>query len=128
MKEKKGLKSGGKKTWTCKAGCRLTKDPCPHLERLLHESDSSSPKFESVYKRTSRDVDRGVLQAEEPSESLRQKLEEKELDPITINILVLRYTYDESFEDINSELRIGNVETVKRLHSEALKRLKGLKW
>lgn len=128
MSKLQGLKGGSKKIWKCKAGCRVTKDPCPHLERLLCEPNSASPKFESVYKRTNRSVDKSVLQQEERTESLRQKLEEKDLDPITINILVLRYTYDETFSVIDKELKIGNVETVKRLHDEALKRLRGMKW
>lgn len=127
MKVKKGSENGSKKIWKCKKGCISTNQPCRHLERLLHDSDSKRPQFESVHQYAGQQVDRSVPVTEESSLSLRERLREFDLDPIVVLILILRYDYDEFFEDISKELKIHNTETVKRLHNEALKVLRG-KW
>jgi DNA-directed RNA polymerase specialized sigma subunit len=44
--------------------------------------------------------------------------------PVEVDILVLRYVYDEQFSEIAKELRLLGTETVIRLHDEALKKLK----
>lgn len=48
------------------------------------------------------------------------------IDPIAVRILVLKYEFDETFEDISKELGINNTETVVRLHEESLKKLRSI--
>lgn len=46
------------------------------------------------------------------------------LTPIELDILILRYVYNETFGTIAKELRLIGVETVVRIHNETLKKLK----
>lgn len=126
MKVSRGSKNGKKKTWKCKEGCKLTRVPCRHLERLLQDPDKRGPSFESVYRYAGTNVDRRASKVSDvDNENLRRKLEGK-LDPIAIHILVLRYTYDEPFAEISEELKVFNTETVIRIHDESIKKLRGV--
>jgi DNA-directed RNA polymerase specialized sigma24 family protein len=54
----------------------------------------------------------------------REKLEKAGLQPIQIEIFVLRFVYDCSFSEIAKELSINGTLTVVRLYEEASKTLK----
>lgn len=129
MKVLKGLKNGKKKTWKCEYGCRVTKTPCRHLESLLLRTDGKGrkdPSFESVYKYSGNKVDSRYMPTQAAREDRLKERLQGIIDPIAVRILVLKYEFDETFEDISKELGINNTETVVRLHEESLKKLRSI--
>ncbi len=46
------------------------------------------------------------------------------LQPIEVDILVLRYVYDESFETIAKELKLLSEDAVIRVHNQSLSKLR----
>ena len=133
-KAKTGSKENTKKTWQCAHGCKMTNQPCRHLESIISDH-RKEPLFESVAEYAG-DCDNRA--APEPSTfiipegikdrsyemSFRKKLLKYGVASLTIDILVLHYIYDLNFREISEELAFLSISTAVRLHSEALASLR----
>ena len=111
----------------------MTETPCQHLEALI-QPKRTGPLFESVNTYVG-DCDN---RAEPPPTfivpegmrdrsyemTFRNKLSKYIVDQIKIDILVLRYIYEQSFKEIAEELGVLSITTAVRLHSEAIELLK----
>ncbi len=103
----------------------MTRVPCEHLEKLLPKEDSYS-LLNQKQSYAGTNVDR---QQPPPVDHIKEKSDfinkiRDGLLPMEVDILVLRYVYDETFSTISKELKIFNTETVIRIHNDSLKKLK----
>ncbi len=136
----KKFNSGGKKKWVCKHGCKNDKTACKHLEDLITPK-RSTPLFESVNKLVGSLVDRssGVVKIDQvrrsdvtlppPADRAKEKAQfiarvSDGLSPVEVEVLTLRYVFDEEFGNIAKELKLLGAETAHRVHKEALAKLK----
>lgn len=114
-----------KQKWVCKKGHKQTKTPCSCLEQLLPKGNYI-PEYELRSKYVGSRVDRQLPPvADRADEKARfiAKIQDG-MDPIEVDILTLRYVYDEDYKDIAKELGLVSPETVIRIHDRALKKLK----
>ena len=103
----------------------MTRVPCKHLESLLPKEDSYSLlNQKQSYAGTNVDRQQAniVDRIKEKSDFINKI--SNDLLPMEVDILVLRYVYDETFSTISKELKIFNTETVVRIHNDSLKKLK----
>src|ERR1700748_3851443 len=96
-----GLRKPSLKTWVCPHRCKLTSTPCPHLEELLPKMNNSN-EFESKYKYAGNRVDRALPPVTDKAEAKLKFIKKfgDGLQPVEVDILVLRYVYDEEFGNI----------------------------
>ena len=114
--------------------------PCVHLEALINPR-GEEPKFESTHKYAGYNIDKAYYESgagfvipegiknRSYEFQFRSKLEKAGLEPVKIDILVLRYVYEMNFKDIADELGIKSIGTTYDLYSKALETIKkrGLK-
>lgn len=123
-------------TWVCPKGCKLTSTPCEHLNKLI-SNPSKEPTFEGTNRQVSTNVidreyyDSGAgyvipegIRSRAYEYKFRAKMEKAGLEPVRVDILVLRFVYDQSLRDIAEELGIMSTTTVLRLLDESLATLK----
>ena len=89
-------------------------------------SKRSSPRLEKVNKRMAIDKNKDYSQPQFPEyeERFREKLLKAGLEPIQIEIMVLRFVYDLSFSKIAKELQIVSTLKTISLYEDASKTLK----
>lgn len=124
VKKKSGV--SGRKKWRCKEGCQITATPCPHLEKLLPKEDSYS-LLNQRQNYAGSNIDRYqppvADRAKEKADFIKKYSDG--LTPVEVDILVLRYVFDEEFGSIARELKLLGAETAFRVHGEALVKLRG---
>lgn len=112
----------------------MVNQPCKHLEHLIKDQ-RSEPLFESIAQYAGSSDN---LPTADPSLfiipegirdrsyefAFRRKLRKYGIEPLKVDILVLRYIYDLNFKEITQELDMLTISTAVRLHSEAIASLK----
>lgn len=122
-------------TWVCPEGCDLSASPCKHLERLI-SNPNKEPQFENKYKCIGSNVEKAYyesgagfvipegIRSRSYEYQFRAKMEKAGLEPVKVDILVLRFVYSMSLRDIAEELGVMSSMTVLRLYEEAMTVLK----
>lgn len=123
--------------WSCEKCKNFEKrtTPCKHLEALISES-TSEPSFEGTHRRVDKRPENlyyesgagfvippGIRSGRYEAQ-FRNKLTKFGLQPIEVDVLVLRFVYEESIRDISEELRIISKSEVLNILTNALKELK----
>ena len=87
---------------------------------------NNSNEFESKYKYAGNRVDRALPPVTDKAEAKLKFIKKfgDGLQPVEVDILVLRYVYDEEFGNIAKELGLLSIDTVIRIHDQSLKKLK----
>lgn len=139
-KDKKPSLKPSLKTWVCPHKCKLTAIPCPHLEKLIQPVEGSEPRFESVNKYIGNNVEKNYYESgagyiippgiknRSYEYKFRSKLEKAGLEPVGVDVLVLRFVYNMNIMEIAEELGMFSRSTVIRLldsNLEILKKKKG---
>lgn len=111
----------------------MTKEPCVHLNKLISEK---GPHYENINTYVGNNIDKAYYESGAgliipPGISnrsyefqFRRKMVAAGLEPIKVDILVLKYVYELSFREITDELGVTSLSTTVRLHEESLKILK----
>ncbi len=132
----KVIKKAPAKEWICPEGCKLSATPCEHLEGLI-SNPNKDPRFENIHERVSESkIDREYydsgagyvipegIRNRSYEYKFREKMQKAGLEPIKVDILVLRFVYDQSLRDIAEELGIVSSQTVLNMLSSALASLR----
>jgi len=94
----------------------------PKNSTKKYENINYSPK--QVDQLSEEDTYTGYQGAIKYEHDFRRKLSALSLSPISIDILVLRYVYDQTFSSIADELKVVSITATMKLHNEALAILK----
>lgn len=111
----------------------MTSTPCVHLNKLISHP---GPIYENVNTYIGDNVDRAYIAAglntivpegiknRSYEFQFRRKMEKVGLNPLEVDILVLRYIYSMSFREISAELGIVSTTTTYRFHKLSLDLIK----
>lgn len=124
-------KRSKKKRWVCKEcpGWELSPHVCKHLEALIQEPQVRQPTImhyrdiDNFQERYTIVIPENILNGQWEAE-FREKLKQYGLEPIFINIVVMRFLYEMSLKEIAKELEIVSPSTVLGLLRRSLQMLK----
>lgn len=111
------------KRGTCRiGGCDITKSTCQHLDAFLQDSDRQSVRAVNY-----QHIERLPVASPEHrsmSDDFRQKLLQYDLSSSQRQLLMLRFVYGYSFDDIAKEMRFMDMRALYALFSSTLQSLK----
>lgn len=123
--------------WSCEVceNSEKHKTPCVHLEKLISDP-IKEPTFEGTHRRVDKRPENlyyesgagfiippGIRSGRYEAQ-FRNKLVKQGLNPIEVDVLVLRFVYEESIRDIAEELKIISKSEVLNILNSSLKELK----
>ena len=104
---KKQSKKKPKKQWKCPEGCKVTKNPCPHLEELLPPINGGGTKMLTYYPSTDSITESMYIYPDPPDEVKIDKFVKKcyklGLNEYEIVLLVERLILKKSYHEIAKE-------------------------
>lgn len=133
-------KSMSPSSWECKEGCKPSKDPCKHLEKLLPRMDAGlynfsinkgkrvryhAMSYSDVIDSMAESVDATSIKAAE-IEGFKDYLSQFSLAPIDVDVLICRYVFNWTFEEIGDYMGVGST-TAWKVHEQASQVIKDSK-
>jgi hypothetical protein len=118
---------GSKRTWKCNKGCKLTEEPCEHLEKLLPKEGSGCFKPENSIYRNMENLGNITLDwgtGAQTEEGLRLMLEKHHMLEHEIEVLVERFVHNRTFKQIKEDLGFTAISAVFGVYQQSLTKLR----